>query len=123
MNKLQCCNLYLFYHILPFSSRDDLSGFDGFIMKQETPHSFKFSKFFLFKFFSDVNIRMTQSMKRPVGVTIIAILAIVGGIVLIFGGLSSLISGAFFAVMPIEVVMTQQQQYSRKYKMQQNYML
>jgi hypothetical protein len=62
-------------------------------------------------------------MKRPVGVTIIAILAIVGGIVLIFGGLSSLISGAFFAVMPIEVVMTQQQQYSRKYKMQQNYML
>jgi hypothetical protein len=66
---------------------------------------------------------MAQSMKRPVGVTIIAILAIVGGIVLIFGGLSSLISGAFFAVMPIEVVMTQQQQYSRKYKMQQNYML
>jgi hypothetical protein len=53
-------------------------------------------------------------MKRPVGVTIIAILAIVGGIVLIFGGLSSLISGAFFAVMPIEVVMTQQQQIQQE---------
>lgn len=53
---------------------------------------------------------MTQSVKRPVGITIIAILTIVGGIVLIFGGLSSLISGAFFAVIPIEVVMTQLQQ-------------
>lgn len=53
-------------------------------------------------------------MKRPVGVTILAILAIVGGIVLIFGGLSSLISGAFFAVMPIEVVMTQQQQIQQE---------
>jgi hypothetical protein len=62
---------------------------------------------------------MAQSMKRPVGVTIIAILAIVGGIVLIFGGLSSLISGAFFAVMPIEVVMMQLQQQQQQQQIQQ----
>lgn len=48
---------------------------------------------------------MTQSMKRPFGTTIIAILAIVGGMVLIFGGLSSLVSGAFFASIPIDNVM------------------
>ena len=53
---------------------------------------------------------MTQSMKRPFGVTIIAILALVGSVVLIFGGLSSLVSGAFFAVIPIENVMTEMEQ-------------
>jgi hypothetical protein len=53
---------------------------------------------------------MTQSMKRPFGVTIIAILALVGGMVLIFGGLSSLVSGAFFAAIPIENVMTELEQ-------------
>ena len=53
---------------------------------------------------------MTQSIKRPYGITIIAILAIVGGMVLIFGGLSSLVSGAFFAVISIEDVMTQLEQ-------------
>lgn len=49
-------------------------------------------------------------MKRPFGVTIIAILALVGSVVLIFGGLSSLVSGAFFAVIPIENVMTEMEQ-------------
>jgi hypothetical protein len=49
-------------------------------------------------------------MKRPFGVTIIAILALVGGMVLIFGGLSSLVSGAFFAAIPIENVMTELEQ-------------
>lgn len=53
---------------------------------------------------------MTQSMKRPIGITIIAILAIVSGVVLIFGGLSSLVSGAFFASIPIENVRTEIQQ-------------
>ena len=53
---------------------------------------------------------MTQSMKRPFGVTIIAILALVGSVVLIFGGLSSLVSGAFFAAIPIENVMTEMEQ-------------
>ena len=53
---------------------------------------------------------MTQSMKRPFGVTIIAILALAGGVVLIFGGLSSLVSGAFFAAIPIENVMTEMEQ-------------
>jgi uncharacterized membrane-anchored protein len=49
-------------------------------------------------------------MKRPLGITIIAILAMIGGVVLIFGGLSSLVSGAFFASIPIENVMTELQQ-------------
>lgn len=49
-------------------------------------------------------------MKRPYGITIIAILAIVSGVVLIFGGLSSLVSGAFFASIPIENVTTELQQ-------------
>jgi hypothetical protein len=53
---------------------------------------------------------MTQSMKRPYGITIITILAIVSGVVLIFGGLSSLVSGAFFASIPFENVMTELQQ-------------
>lgn len=49
-------------------------------------------------------------MKRPFGVTIIAILELVGSVVLIFGGLSSLVSGAFFAAIPIENVMTEMEQ-------------
>ena len=53
---------------------------------------------------------MTQSMKRPYGITIITILAIVSGVMLIFGGLSSLVSGAFFASIPFENVMTELQQ-------------
>jgi hypothetical protein len=50
---------------------------------------------------------MNQSMKRPFGITIIVILAIVSGVVLIFGGLSSLVSGAFFASISIENVMNE----------------
>jgi Predicted membrane protein (DUF2127) len=53
---------------------------------------------------------MNQSMKRPFGITIIAILAIVSGVVLIFGGLSSLVSGAFFASISIDNVMNEIQQ-------------
>ena len=52
-------------------------------------------------------------MKRPFGITIIAILAIVSGVVLIFGGLSSLVSGAFFASISIENVMNEIQRHEQ----------
>jgi hypothetical protein len=39
---------------------------------------------------------------RPLGVTIIAILAIIGGILLVFGGLSLLAFGAFFSTITFE---------------------
>jgi hypothetical protein len=51
---------------------------------------------------------LTQSTRRPVGVTIIAILAVIAGILLIFGGLSFLIFGALFTAVTIEDL---QQQY------------
>jgi hypothetical protein len=50
---------------------------------------------------------LSHSFERPVGITIIAILALIAGIVLVFGGLSSLVSGAFFATISTEVVTTQ----------------
>jgi hypothetical protein len=50
---------------------------------------------------------LAHSLERPVGITIIAILALIAGIVLVFGGLSSLVSGAFFATIPTEVLTTQ----------------
>ena len=53
-------------------------------------------------------------MKRPFGVSIIAILAILGGVVLIFGGLSSLVSGAFFASISIENVTIEIQQQEQE---------
>jgi Predicted membrane protein (DUF2127) len=57
---------------------------------------------------------MSQPMKRPFGITIIAILAIVSGVVLIFGGLSSLVSGAFFASISVENVLTEIQQQDQQ---------
>lgn len=51
---------------------------------------------------------MTQSTRRPVGITIIAILAVVAGILLIFGGLSFLVFGALFTAVTVEDL---QQQY------------
>jgi hypothetical protein len=53
---------------------------------------------------------LAQSIKRPVGVTIIAILTIIGGIILSFGGLSLLAFGAFFAAVPIDTIISEQQQ-------------
>jgi hypothetical protein len=47
-------------------------------------------------------INLTQSTKRPFGVTIIAILVIVGGILLIFAGLSLLAFGVLFTAVTIE---------------------
>ena len=54
---------------------------------------------------------LAQSVERPFGVTIIAVLAIIDGVLLVFGGLSFLAFGAFFATVPIEnITMNQQQQ-------------
>jgi hypothetical protein len=50
---------------------------------------------------------LTHSLERPIGVTIIAVLALIAGIVLVFGGLSSLVSGVFFATISTEVVTMQ----------------
>lgn len=52
---------------------------------------------------------MTESIKRPIGVTIISILAIIGGILLVFGGLSLLAFGVFFTAVPIETLVTEDQ--------------
>ena len=52
---------------------------------------------------------MTEPIRRPIGVTIISILAIIGGILLVFGGLSLLSFGAFFASVPIETLTEDQQ--------------
>jgi hypothetical protein len=51
-----------------------------------------------------------QSINRPTGVTIIAILTIIGGILLYFGGISLLTLGAFFATVPINTIISEQQQ-------------
>jgi hypothetical protein len=53
---------------------------------------------------------LTLSKERPFGVTIIAVLAIIDGVLLIFGGLSFLAFGAFFATVPIENIVINQQQ-------------
>jgi Predicted membrane protein (DUF2127) len=54
--------------------------------------------------------RLTESIIRPIGVTIISILAIIGGILLVFGGLSLLAFGVFFTSVPIETLVTEDQQ-------------
>lgn len=53
---------------------------------------------------------MAKQIKRPIGVTIIAILTIVGGIILTFGGTSLLAFGAFFTSVPIDVFISEQLQ-------------
>src|SRR5918996_3892821 len=50
-----------------------------------------------------------QSMNRPTGVTIIAILTIICGALLIFGGLAVITLGAFFVTIPIESIISEQQ--------------
>lgn len=52
---------------------------------------------------------MTESIRKPIGVTIISILAIIGGILLVFGGLALLAFGAFFTSVPIETLTEDQQ--------------
>jgi len=53
---------------------------------------------------------LTEPIKRPIGVTIISVLTIIGGILLVFGGLSLLAFGAFFATVPINTIISEQQQ-------------
>ncbi|MFZ0556333.1 MAG: hypothetical protein WBL68_17870 [Nitrososphaeraceae archaeon] len=53
---------------------------------------------------------MAQPLYRPTGVTIIAILTIIGGILLCFGGISLLALGAFFVSVPIDSIISEQQQ-------------
>lgn len=53
---------------------------------------------------------MAEQIKRPIGVTIIAILTIIGGIILTFGGISLLAFGAFFTSVPIDVFISEQMQ-------------
>lgn len=44
---------------------------------------------------------MTEPLERPTGVTIVAILTIIGGIVLCFDGISALTLEAFFSTVPM----------------------
>ena len=53
---------------------------------------------------------MAEQIKRPIGVTIIAILTIIGGIILTFGGISLLAFGAFFTSVPIDFFISEQMQ-------------
>jgi hypothetical protein len=58
----------------------------------------------------DEHYDLVQPMKRPVGVTIIAILTIISGILLTLGGLSLLALGAFFSTVPLDINTLDQQQ-------------
>ena len=62
---------------------------------------------------------MTEQIKRPIGVTIIAILTIIGGIILTFGGISLLAFGAFFTSVPIDVFISEQMQQQQQQQQQQ----
>lgn len=57
---------------------------------------------------------MAEQIKRPIGVTIIAILTIIGGIVLTFGGISLLAFGTFFTSVPIDVFVSEQMQLQQQ---------
>ena len=65
---------------------------------------------------------LAEQIKRPIGVTIIAILTIIGGVILTFGGISLLTFGAFFTSVPIDVFISeqmQQQQQQQQLQLQQ----
>jgi magnesium-transporting ATPase (P-type) len=65
---------------------------------------------------------LDRQIKRPIGVTIIAILTIIGGVILIFGGISLLVFGAFFTSVPIDVFISEQmkqQQQQQQLQLQQ----
>ena len=61
---------------------------------------------------------MDRQIKRPIGVTIIAILTIIGGVILIFGGISLLVFGAFFTSVSIDVFISEQMQKQRQQQLQ-----
>jgi hypothetical protein len=52
---------------------------------------------------------LTQSIKRPIGVTIIATLTIISGALLIFGGLAVITLGAFFVTVHIDSIISEQE--------------
>ena len=65
---------------------------------------------------------LDRQIKRPIGVTIIAILTIIGGVILTFGGISLLVFGVFFTSVPIDVFISeqmQQQQQQQQLQLQQ----
>lgn len=62
---------------------------------------------------------MTEQIKRPIGVTIIAILTIISGIILTFGGISLLAFGAFFTSVPIDVFISEQMQQQQQQDQQE----
>lgn len=63
---------------------------------------------------------MDRQIRRPIGVTIIAILTIIGGVILIFGGISLLVFGAFFTSVPIDVFISEQmKQQQQQLQLQQ----
>ena len=66
---------------------------------------------------------MDRQIKRPIGVTIIAILTIIGGVILIFGGISLLVFGAFFTSVPIDVFISEQMQQQQQQQQQQQLQL
>ena len=57
-------------------------------------------------------------MKRPIGVTIISILTIIGGVLLTFGGISLLAFGAFFTAVPIDVLLSEEMQQQQQQDLQ-----
>jgi hypothetical protein len=63
---------------------------------------------------------LTEQIKRPIGVTIIAILTIVGGIILTFGGISLVVFGAFFTSAPIDVFISEQVQRQQQQQQEQS---
>ncbi len=61
---------------------------------------------------------MGEQIKRPIGVTIIAILTIISGIILTFGGISLLAFSAFFTSVPIDVFISEQMQQQQQQQQQ-----
>jgi hypothetical protein len=62
---------------------------------------------------------LAGQIKRPIGVTIIAILTIIGGVILTFGGISLLTFGAFFSSVPIDVFVSEQMQQQQQQQQEQ----
>ena len=66
---------------------------------------------------------MAEQIKRLIGVTIIAILTIIGGVILTFGGISLLAFGAFFSSVPIDVFISEQMQQQQQQQQQEQLQL
>ena len=84
-----------------------------------TKNSSKFSKSFLFKLLTNKPLYdLERQIKRPIGVTIIAILTIIDGVILTFGGISLLVFGAFFTSVPIDVFISEQMKQQQQQQLQ-----